>query len=136
MRKTTYAVAVSLDGYIAGPDGAMDWLCWSDDVNRSIAEIWKGVDSVLIGRKTFGDDRKLPDQGGEQSRRLSQSGATRDIEIDADLRQERQAEQQRHRHQQVEGVAGAGPEMGKLIRPVARAKAERGRIGGEAGDDG
>lgn len=55
MRKTTYAVAVSLDGYIAGPGGTMDWLRWSEDVTSSLAETWKGVDAILIGRKTFGD---------------------------------------------------------------------------------
>jgi dihydrofolate reductase len=53
MRKVTYGAAVSLDGYIAGPDEAIDWLLWSDDVTSISAESWKGVDTILMGRKTY-----------------------------------------------------------------------------------
>lgn len=53
MRKVTYGAAVSLDGYIAGRNEAMDWLRWSDDAAAIMRESWKGVDTMLIGRKTF-----------------------------------------------------------------------------------
>ena len=53
MRKLTYGAAVSLDGYIAGADEAIDWLLWSDDARRISAESWKGVDTILMGRKTY-----------------------------------------------------------------------------------
>ena len=53
MRKVTYGAACSLDGFIAGPGGAMDWLHWSDDVTRLMAETWSKTDAVLIGRKTW-----------------------------------------------------------------------------------
>ncbi len=53
MRKVTYGGACSLDGYIAGPDEAMDWLQWSDDAQAISAASWKGVDTILMGRKTF-----------------------------------------------------------------------------------
>ena len=53
MRKVTYGAAVSLDGYIAGPGEAMDWLLWSDDAAAISAESWKGVDTVLMGRKSW-----------------------------------------------------------------------------------
>ena len=52
MRKVTYGAAVSLDGFIAGPDESIGWLRMSDDVNAIMAESWKGVDAMLIGRKT------------------------------------------------------------------------------------
>jgi dihydrofolate reductase len=53
MRKVTYGGACSLDGYIAGPDEAIDWLQWSDDAQAISAASWKGVDTMLMGRKTF-----------------------------------------------------------------------------------
>ena len=53
MRKVTYGAACSLDGFIVGPDGAMDWLHWSDDVTGLMAETWSKTDAVLMGRKTW-----------------------------------------------------------------------------------
>jgi dihydrofolate reductase len=53
MRKVTYGGAVSLDFYLAGENEAIDWLRSSDDVNAIIKESWKGVDTMLMGRKTF-----------------------------------------------------------------------------------
>ena len=53
MRKIVWGAAVSLDLYLAGPGEAMDWLLWSDDAGAISAESWKGVDTLLMGRKTF-----------------------------------------------------------------------------------
>ena len=53
MRKVTYGAANSLDNYIARPDGGVDWLLWSKDVSAITAEFWKGIDTVLMGRKTY-----------------------------------------------------------------------------------
>ena len=33
-RKVTFGVASSLDGFIARPDHAVDWLLWSDEVSE------------------------------------------------------------------------------------------------------
>jgi dihydrofolate reductase len=49
----TYGGAVSLDGFLAGPDGSLDWLHFSKDVEQVIADYWKTVDTVLMGRKTY-----------------------------------------------------------------------------------
>ena len=59
MRKVTYGAACSLDGYIARADGGVDWLHWSGDVQRLTAEYWAGVDTVLMGRKTYDVARAL-----------------------------------------------------------------------------
>ena len=53
MRKVIYGGAVSLDGLITGPDETMDWLLWSDDAGRISRDSWKGVDTILMGRKTY-----------------------------------------------------------------------------------
>ena len=53
MRTVTYGGAVSLDGFLAGPAGALDWLHFSTDVQQIIAEYWATVDTILMGRKTY-----------------------------------------------------------------------------------
>ncbi len=53
MRKVIYSAAVSLDLYIAGPDEAIDWIVRSDDVAAILKEAWAGVDTILMGRKTW-----------------------------------------------------------------------------------
>jgi dihydrofolate reductase len=68
MRKVTYGGACSLDGYIAGPDEAMDWLQWSDDAQAISAASWKGVDTILMGRKTFEFAMKSGGGGGANSK--------------------------------------------------------------------
>jgi dihydrofolate reductase len=53
MRKITYGGAVSLDGFLAGPNEEIDWLHFSKDVQEVMKEYWKDVDAVLMGRKTY-----------------------------------------------------------------------------------
>ena len=53
MRKVTYGGAISLDGYLAGPNEEIDWLRWTEDSAKISAETFKGVDTMLMGRKTF-----------------------------------------------------------------------------------
>ena len=53
MRTITYGGAVSLDGFLAGVDGAIDWLHYSKDLQAVMTEYWKDVDAVLMGRKTY-----------------------------------------------------------------------------------
>jgi len=53
MRKVSLSVAASLDLMISGPDEAMDWLLWSKDAAMISGESWQGVDTILMGRKTY-----------------------------------------------------------------------------------
>jgi len=51
MRRIRYSVAMSLDGYIAGPDGATDWITMDPDIDF---EAYMGrFDTLLMGRRTF-----------------------------------------------------------------------------------
>jgi dihydrofolate reductase len=59
VRKVTYGGAVSLDNYLAGPGEVIDWLRWSEDSAKIAAESFKGVDSMLMGRKTFEFGEKM-----------------------------------------------------------------------------
>lgn len=53
MRTITYGGAVSLDGFLAGVDGSIDWLHFSKDVQQVMTDYWKDVDTILMGRKTY-----------------------------------------------------------------------------------
>ena len=53
MRTVTFGVANSLDNFIARKDGAVDWLQSSDEVRTRMAEYWKTIDTILMGRKTY-----------------------------------------------------------------------------------
>src|SRR5688572_33499807 len=68
MRKLSYSGAVSRDGFIAGPDEAVDWILWSDDANAIMTERWKGNDTMLIGRRTFDFIQRSGGGGGGSSK--------------------------------------------------------------------
>lgn len=53
MRKVIYGGAVSLDGYLAGPQGEIDWLHWSKDAAEIMQESFANADAYLMGRKTY-----------------------------------------------------------------------------------
>jgi dihydrofolate reductase len=53
MRKVIYGGAISLDGFLAGPNEEIDWLRYSDDVAQIMKESFRGVDTMLMGRKTY-----------------------------------------------------------------------------------
>lgn len=51
MRKLILGLAVSLDGFIEGPNGEYDW-CFSDQ-DYGLKDFFKRIDTVFIGRKSF-----------------------------------------------------------------------------------
>jgi dihydrofolate reductase len=53
MRSVTYSMAVSLDGYIAGPDGQFDWSVPDEEVSRFATDETRQVGVMLLGRKLY-----------------------------------------------------------------------------------
>lgn len=51
MRKVILNLAVSLDGFIEGPNGEYDW-CLNDQ-DYGLTEFWESIDTVLIGRRSY-----------------------------------------------------------------------------------
>ena len=53
MRKLKLQVQISVEGYIAGPNGEMDWMTWNwdDKIKACVNELTDSVDTILLGRK-------------------------------------------------------------------------------------
>ena len=53
MRKLKLQVQMSIDGYIAGFNGEMDWIQWDwdEELKKYVTEISKPVDCIILGRK-------------------------------------------------------------------------------------
>jgi dihydrofolate reductase len=59
-RRLRYGVAVSLDGFIAGPNGEYDWIVMDPAID--FAAMFKDFDTAVMGRKTYDIVRA---QGGD-----------------------------------------------------------------------
>ena len=49
MRKVVFGGANSLDNYFARKDDAVDWLWWSDEVGKIMADYFKTFDTIRNG---------------------------------------------------------------------------------------
>jgi dihydrofolate reductase len=61
MAKVLWHVTMSLDGFIAGPDGSMDWMLGFDEENPDVDRLLRQIGAVLSGRRTY-------DVGARQTR--------------------------------------------------------------------
>jgi dihydrofolate reductase len=51
MKRIRYSVAMSLDGYIAGPNGEADWIIMDPEID--FGALMNSFDTILMGRRTF-----------------------------------------------------------------------------------
>src|SRR5262245_54774907 len=59
-RRLRYQVAVSLDGFIAGPNGESDWIVMDPSIDFDA--LFKEFDTLVMGRKTY---QAMTAQGGQ-----------------------------------------------------------------------
>lgn len=63
MRKLILGLAISLDGYIEGPNGEYDW-CFTDQ-DYGMPDFFKRIDSMFIGRKSYELMQSMGEAGTE-----------------------------------------------------------------------
>jgi dihydrofolate reductase len=65
-RKIIVYIATSADGFIARPDGGMDWLMKRPHPpgNYGMGAFFRSIDTILWGRKTYDESLKLGDPAG------------------------------------------------------------------------
>lgn len=61
MRRVRFSAAVSLDGYIAGPNGESDWIVMDPDID--FGALMGAFDTILLGRKTYEATRQHSGNG-------------------------------------------------------------------------
>ncbi len=69
MRRVRYVVAMSLDGYIAGPNGEADWIIMDPDID--FRALFEQFDTFLMGRRTFEGMGGAGAAGSRERRRSS-----------------------------------------------------------------
>ena len=57
MRRLRYQIAMSLDGYIAGPKGEADWIIMDPEID--FGAIFAQFDTFLMGRRTYEAARSM-----------------------------------------------------------------------------
>jgi dihydrofolate reductase len=53
MRKIIFSIEVSLDGFIAGADGNLDWVIVDEELHQYANNLLRGTDLNLFGRKMY-----------------------------------------------------------------------------------
>lgn len=55
MRKVIVSMNITLDGYMAGPNGELDWHfeCWDAQMGQRLAAELSQADTILLGRITY-----------------------------------------------------------------------------------
>ena len=53
MRKLKLQMQLSVDGYVAGPNGEMDWMTWNwgDDIKAYVKNLTAPVATIIMGRR-------------------------------------------------------------------------------------
>jgi dihydrofolate reductase len=65
MGRVLYSASMSVDGFIAGPDGDMSWLTEYLEPNPVLEDVIGKTGALLVGRRTFGGDDPYQDTSGE-----------------------------------------------------------------------
>lgn len=57
MRKLKLQMQLSVDGFVGGPNGELDWMTWNwdDKLKEHVLKMHDNVDTILLGRKMIPD---------------------------------------------------------------------------------
>jgi dihydrofolate reductase len=53
MRKVTLSTQVTLDGFIEGPNGDLDWMIMDEEMWKDVNDLLSAVDTTLFGRVAY-----------------------------------------------------------------------------------
>ena len=66
MRKIAAGFATSIDGFIEGPNGEIDWIIYDREQFKELEESWKRIDAMFHGRKTYEASLKMKSEVSEE----------------------------------------------------------------------
>src|SRR5687767_4621727 len=66
MRKIIAGFATSIDGYIEGPNGEIDWIIYDNEQFAELGEYWEKIDAMFHGRKTYEASLKMKGEVTEE----------------------------------------------------------------------
>ena len=125
MRKVTFGGANSFDNFIARPDGAFDWIMWSDETGEIMKNYWANIDTIVMGRKTWDVARA----NAPKSKKKNGKNPYGDVKTYVFSRTLKAGEQ--------EGVTIVNDDPGEFVRELKQQKGKEICImgGGEVGRD-
>jgi dihydrofolate reductase len=53
VRKVIFLIHMSLDGFVAGPKGEMDWIVYNDELEKYSHDLHSSTDAAIYGRVTY-----------------------------------------------------------------------------------
>jgi dihydrofolate reductase len=53
MKKLKLQVQITVNGFVGGPNGELDWMTWdwSDDIKAYVTDLTNSMDAIILGRK-------------------------------------------------------------------------------------
>lgn len=53
MRKLKLQMQISVNGFVGGPNGELDWMTWdwSEDIKTYVTDLTNSIDTIILGRK-------------------------------------------------------------------------------------
>jgi|CXWL01.1.fsa_nt_gi dihydrofolate reductase len=70
MRKAVFGGAISLDNFMARPDGSFDWIMHSEEGMEIMKEMWPRFDVMVTGRKTYDLTRAMSPADREKVKKM------------------------------------------------------------------
>jgi dihydrofolate reductase len=66
MRKIVAGFATTIDGFIEGPNGEIDWIIYDPEQFKDLEGSWKKMDAMFHGRKTYEASLKMKGEVSEE----------------------------------------------------------------------